>query len=99
MRLTFGIFDLDTALFELRRNGEHQVFDFIARLQERPQPVECDPEIANPDGELVRQGAIAGSKDAGGACLFPAQPGLVPDRPHWVSLTSAGSRLPTKLQA
>lgn len=54
----------------------------IAQVQEQPEPVECDPEIANPDGELVRQGAIAGSKDAGGACLFPAQPGLVPDRPQ-----------------
>ncbi len=159
MRLTFGDFELDTELFELRRSGhphpvEPQVFDllvylarhrdriisrqelldrlwtgrvvtestlssaikaarqalgdsgrsqkciatinrrgyrFVAEAQEQPQPAAPAPLTPNTDGDLVRQGAIAGSEDAGAACLFPVQPGLHPDRPSIAVLPFAHS--------
>ena len=147
MRLTFGIFELDTTLFELRRNGrphpvEPQVFDllvYLARHRDRiisrqelldqlwtgrvvtestlssaikaarralgdsgrsqnciatinrrgyrfvaesqELPAAPAPVTSILDGDLVRQGTIAGSEDAGGACLFPVKSSLPPDRP------------------
>jgi len=147
MRLIFGNFELDTALYELRRSGapyavEPQVFDLLVYLarhndrivsrgellselwsgrvvsestlsscvkaarralgdsgrsqnciatfnrrgyrfvaEVREQPAEPVPDTSSPDGDLVRQGAIAGSEAGGGVCLFPVNPGLHPDRP------------------
>ncbi|MEA3275984.1 MAG: winged helix-turn-helix domain-containing protein, partial [Pseudomonadota bacterium] len=149
MRMTFGAYELDTALFELRRNGEPrpmepQVFDllvylarhrdrivsrqelldelwagrvvtestlssrikaaryavgddgrsqnciatfnrrgyrFVAEVREQSKAADPGPVADSWDGGLLRSGAVAGSEDAGAACLFPRQPALYPDRP------------------
>jgi TolB-like protein/DNA-binding winged helix-turn-helix (wHTH) protein len=146
MRMTFGDYELDTALFGLRRAGESRpvepkVFDllvylakhrdrivsrrelldelwagrvvsestlsscvkaarhalgdsgrsqsyiatfsrrgyrFVAEVNEQPEP---DAPATAPHGDIILRGVIEGSADVDGACLFPREPGLHPDRP------------------
>jgi len=59
-------------------------YRFVADAQ--PERGDADAVADSPDGELLKHGALAGSEDAGGACLFPVQPGVLPDRPSLVVL-------------
>jgi len=149
MRMAFGDYELDTALFELRRNGEShpvepQVFDllvylarhrdrivsrrelldelwagrivtestlssrikaarhavgdsgrtqsciatfnrrgyrFVAEVKGQSEPDARAPTTDTADGDIITRGVVAGSAEVDGACLFPREPGLHPDRP------------------
>lgn len=149
MRMAFGVYELDTALFELRRNGEPrpvepQVFDllvylarhrdrivsrrelldelwtgrivtestlssrikaarhavgdsgrsqsciatfnrrgyrFVAEVRERQGDAAPGLPAETPDGNIIMRGVLDGSSDVDGACLFPREPGVHPDRP------------------
>ncbi|MCG6860699.1 MAG: winged helix-turn-helix domain-containing protein [Chromatiaceae bacterium] len=159
MRMAFGVYELDTELFELRCDGEPrqiepQVFDlllylvrhrdrivsrrelldelwagkvvadstlnsrikavrqavgdtgqsqrciatfnrrgyrFVAEVQEQVEEIGGEAEVEMLDGALLTGGILAGSEDAGGACLFPRPPALHPDRPSLAVLPFAHS--------
>ena len=66
-----------TCIATFNRRG----YRFVAEVREQSEAVDPGPIADSQDGGILRGGALAVSEDAGGACLFPRQPGLHPDRP------------------
>jgi len=56
-------------------------YRFVADARLHSDPPEPDGANADPDGDLLRHGAITGGEDIGGACPFPVEPSEYPDRP------------------